>query len=114
MPVVDVNSALRLSDGKNYNLRALMWQQMKDWLETASIPNDQELRASLTALRYGYKAGEMLIESKEEAKKRGIKSPDEADSLALTFAFPGSPKKRRHDIPDHAVARYDLDRETGM
>lgn len=30
------------------------------------------------------------MESKEEAKKRGVKSPDRVDSLALTFAYPVS------------------------
>ncbi len=111
--IQDVNSALRLSDGQHYNLRALMWTQMRDWLSTASIPNDKDLRASLTALRYFYKGGEMLIESKDDAKKRGIKSPDEADSLALTFAYPGS-KSKRPVIDSSKVAHYALDVDAGM
>lgn len=111
--VVDVNSSLRLSDGKNYNLRALMWQQMKDWLSWASIPNSQDLRTALTGLRYFYRGGEMLIESKEDAKKRGLASPDEADSLALTFAFlTGKPKPAA--IPAGRVVVVSPDSETGM
>lgn len=86
--VVDVNSSLRLSDGKHYNMRAFMASQMKDWLAGASLPRDQELRSEMTALRYGFRGGELLLESKEEAKKRGVKSPDGFDSLALTFAYP--------------------------
>lgn len=86
--VVDVNSALRMSDGQNYNLRAFVWREMREWLKTASIPNDQELKSQLTALRYSFRAGELLMEAKEDAKKRGVKSPDQADSLALTFAYP--------------------------
>lgn len=87
--VVDVNSAIRLSDGQNYNLRARMWSDMREWLKAgASIPNDGDLITDLTALRYLYKGGELLIESKDDAKKRGVKSPDNADALALTFAYP--------------------------
>jgi phage terminase large subunit len=56
--------------------------------EGASIPNDPDLKSDLTALRYGSACGELLIESKEDAKKRGVKSPDRYDSLALTFATP--------------------------
>ncbi|SOY65600.1 Bacteriophage TerL protein [Cupriavidus phytorum] len=89
--VQDVNSSIRLSDGKNYNMRAYMWREMKDWIAAgASLPNDGDLKAELSALRYSFRGGEMLIESKDEAKKRGIKSPDRADSLALTFAFPAA------------------------
>ena len=87
--VVDVNSSLRMGDGQNYNLRAKMWREMREWLKGgASIPNDNELVTDLTALQYGFKGGELLLESKQDAKKRGIKSPDRADSLALTFAYP--------------------------
>ena len=30
------------------------------------------------------------MESKEDAKKRGVRSPDEADALGLTFSIPSS------------------------
>jgi len=87
--VVDVNSGLKLDDGKNYNLRARMWRDMRGWLQSgASIPNDGELTTDLTGLQYGYRDGKLLIESKDDAKKRGLKSPDRADSIALTFAYP--------------------------
>ena len=86
--VVDVNSSLRMSNGEDYNLRAFMWREMREWLLLASIPNDPELKTDLTALRYLFKGGELLLESKDDAKKRGVKSPDRGDSLALTFAIP--------------------------
>lgn len=88
--VVAVNSAIRVNDGVNYNLRAQIWANMLDWLKNqpASLPNDPEIKSELCALRYKYQGGLRLIESKDEAKKRGIKSPDRADSLALTFAVP--------------------------
>ena len=105
--VVDVNSALRLGDGQNYNLRAKMWREMREWLKAgASIPNDNELVTDLTALQYSYKGGELLLESKQDAKKRGIKSPDRADSLALTFAYPPKPVDNDWDVPVAAQAAW--------
>ncbi|MNT45390.1 hypothetical protein D3C72_1819740 [compost metagenome] len=87
--VVDVNSSLRLSNGQDYNLRARMWRDMREFLKNGAVlPNDPELATDLTALQYLFRGGELLMESKQDAKKRGIKSPDRADSLALTFAVP--------------------------
>jgi hypothetical protein len=111
--VRDVNSAAKLDDGENYNLRAYMWGQMRDWLGTAALPNDPELRADLTGLRYLFRQGLLLLESKDDAKKRGMKSPDRADSLALTFAFPGGPKPQQN-IPRSAIVHYGVDDEMGL
>jgi len=111
--VVDVNASLKQSNGKHYNLRAFMWDQMKDWLSSASLPNDKDLRVSLTALRYGYKAGELLLESKDDMKSRGVKSPDEGDSLALTFAVPVT-KRKAPPIPLDRIAVYPIDDEMGF
>lgn len=87
--VVDVNSSIRLSDGQNYNLRARIWRDLREWIKNgASLPNDSDLATELTALQYEYRGGELLLESKDDAKKRGVRSPDRADSLALTFAVP--------------------------
>jgi phage terminase large subunit len=109
--VVDVNSAIRFSDGKNYNLRSFMWSEMRDWFESeVCIPNDPELKAQLCALQYEYRAGELLIESKEVAKARGISSPDRADSLALTFAYPSKAKLSR---PQPVTAFSILDEAVG-
>ena len=113
--VVDVNSAQLLDDDENYNLRALMWREMRDWIAAgASLPNDQELRVDLTGLRYFYRIGKLLMESKDDAKKRGLKSPDRADSLALTFAKPGPAVVKPPDPPASRVASYDIDNEMGL
>jgi len=102
--VVDVNSSLRLSDGQNYNLRARMWRDMREYLKNgAALPNDPELATDLTALQYEFRGGELLMESKDDAKKRGIKSPDRGDSLALTFAVPA---RDVVDTPQRAVTEY--------
>ena len=100
----DVNSSLRLSDGQNFNLRARIWRDMREYLKNgAVIPNDPELSTDLTALQYEFRGGALLMESKEDAKRRGIKSPDRADSLALTFAFPA---RDASDLPPRAETEY--------
>lgn len=111
--VVDVNASVRMDDAANYNLRAFMWSEMREWLQMASIPNDPELRTDLTGLRYFYKGGLLLLESKDDAKKRGLKSPDRGDSLALTFAIPGGAKKKTV-IPAGRVVHYPQDMEMGL
>lgn len=104
--VVDVNSSLRLTDGQNYNLRARMWRDLREYLRNgASLPNDPELSTDLSALQYEFRGGEMIMESKDDAKKRGIKSPDRGDSLALTFAIPA---RDAADTPRQAVTEYQV------
>jgi hypothetical protein len=48
----------------------------------------------LTGLQYGYTLrNELKLERKEDAKKRGLPSPDLADALALTYAIPVYPSR---------------------
>ena len=71
------------------NKRAEMWGAMKDWLKTASVSADRQLKADLTGpMRKTNSAGAILLESKKEMKARGLASPDAADALCVTFAFP--------------------------
>lgn len=104
--VQDVNSSLQLDDGENYNLRARIWRDMLAWVKAgASLPSDPELFIELTALRYEYRGGLLLIESKKDAKKRGMKSPDRADSLGLTFAYP--PKQPEPEVQTAEFGIFD-------
>ncbi|MGE0493271.1 MAG: hypothetical protein AB7S38_28945 [Vulcanimicrobiota bacterium] len=49
-------------------------------------PRDERLSGQLTSIRYRYRAsGQTIIEPKEDAKKRGVPSPDRAESLMLAF-----------------------------
>jgi hypothetical protein len=77
------------------NKRAEMWGMMKDWLKGAVLPYDQELYQDLIGVEYGYVLRDgrdaILLEKKEDMKKRGMASPDAADALALTFAYPVAP-----------------------
>ena len=50
------------------------------------LPDSDKLKAQLSDIRYTYNArGLLQIESKEDAKNRGSKSPDVADAVMMTF-----------------------------
>jgi hypothetical protein len=71
------------------NKRAEMWGYMKEWCKAGCLPDDRELIADLTAVDYGYDAADaILLERKDDMRKRGLASPDDGDALALTFAHP--------------------------
>lgn len=74
------------------NRRAEMWWEMKQWLESGgAIPNNASLKQELATPVYWFDhAGRKVLEPKNEIKKRlqGGGSPDMADALALTFAYP--------------------------
>jgi len=92
--VVSVNAGSSPYDSKRYsNKRAEMWGEMKAWLldEPCQIPDDDSLHSDLCGIRYKIDSNSRLVmEQKAEMKKRGIRSPDEADALAQTFALPQS------------------------
>lgn len=71
------------------NKRAEMWGAMRDWLKTASMKEDRQLRADLIGpTKKPDSSGTIYLEGKKEMKARGLASPDAADALAVTFAFP--------------------------
>ena len=76
------------------NKRAEMWWRMREWLNMGGvIPNDQDLKSDMAAPIYWYDSAQRIqLEPKDDIKKRGLDSPDMADALALTFAYPVAPK----------------------
>ena len=72
------------------NKRAEMWGLMREWLRTASIPKDKRLAKDLTTPKRKPDkiSGAMGLESKADIRARGEDSPDSADAIAVTFAFP--------------------------
>jgi hypothetical protein len=71
------------------NMRAQMWGDMREWLKTASIPNDRYLKTDLISPNMKPDSkGTIFLESKKDMKSRGLASPDAADAIAVTFAFP--------------------------
>jgi len=71
------------------NKRAEMWGEMRTWLKDASIPLDRYLKNDLTGpMMKPDSKGTIFLESKKDMKARGLASPDAADAIAVTFAFP--------------------------
>jgi phage terminase large subunit len=71
------------------NKRAEMWGDMREWLRTASIPKDRTLKTDLISpLMKPDSKGAIFLESKKDMKARGLASPDAADAIALTVAYP--------------------------
>lgn len=71
------------------NKRAEIWGAMRRWLKDGGIPATRDLEVQLLAPQYFYNnANAILLEAKKDMKRRGVASPDIADALALTFAFP--------------------------
>ena len=77
---------------KYLNKRAEIWGGMRDWLSVGSIIGGIggfDLVAELTTPTYSMNDREMIVlESKKQMRARGLTSPNVADALACTFAFP--------------------------
>jgi len=74
------------------NRRAEMWSRSRDWLEEeggADIPDRDSLQSDACGPSYHFDTNQrLLLESKEHMRSRGVRSPDEWDAVALTFAEP--------------------------
>lgn len=81
------------------NKRAEMWGNMREWLKSGgAIPKDTVLYNDLigpeTVSRID---GKIQLESKKDMKARGVQSPNRADALAITFAYPVAAKIKGED-----------------
>jgi len=80
------------------NKRAEMWGTMREWLRSASLPNDKQLKTDLTSpMKKPDSSGTIYLEGKKEMKSRGLASPDAADALAVTFAFSVAHRESSYD-----------------
>jgi len=98
--VTGVQFGSRPPDHHYANMRAWMWSQMREWLTRGSIDKDPRLEIDLTGPGYEHnKQDQLLLESKEDMKKRGLDSPDDGDALCLTFAAPVGPERKQESAP---------------
>lgn len=100
IPVIGVDFGSKpdgyTNDGTKYaNKRAEIWGSLRQFLiDGGSIPNivtneNTTLVDELTGPTYTMnKREEIQLESKKEMRARGVPSPNVADALACTFAFP--------------------------
>jgi len=71
-----------------------LWSNLKKCLQgRLDLPDSDSLQADLCSVGYKFSSdGRLLLEAKEDMRKRGMPSPDEADAVALCFSEPeGSP-----------------------
>jgi hypothetical protein len=99
IPVIEVDFGSKSDDfamtGVKYaNKRAEIWGAVRDWLPGGSIPaistgENITLLDELIGPTYALTKNESIqLESKKEMRARGIPSPNVADALACTFAYP--------------------------
>ena len=80
------------------NKRAEMWGAMRDWLKTGSVPADRFLKSDMIGPKTKPDSkGTLFLESKKDMRSRGLASPDAADAIAVTFAFPVASREGRVD-----------------
>lgn len=100
MVIVPVNAAAKVpedvvEDGtakvkacdKYENMTTYLWGTVKElmMMDEISLENDNEVVGQFSCRKYRLTSrGRMILESKEEMKKRGIESPDRADAVALS------------------------------
>lgn len=90
LPANPINVGVAARDPRKFeNLKAELFWNLRELCQegTISLPEDDTLLTQLGAIRYRIDSrGRVVIESKDEMKKRGLPSPDRADALALAFA----------------------------
>lgn len=101
--VIPVNNGESATDDYYFNLGAQQWGHIKELLEVnfsnnlqgneaeIELPNDTEMIKQLSVRKYHMTSrGKIQLESKDDMKKRGLGSPDTADSLALCLYEPNT------------------------
>lgn len=82
------------TDAQPFRLRDYLWMEMANWMVNdcpsfRNIDRDiaEDLAGELASVRYAIdSSGRLVVESKDAMKKRGLRSPDIADSLMVTFS----------------------------
>jgi hypothetical protein len=81
--------------GGPLNRRAEIWLKSKEWLELdggVQVPDSDSLQADACGPGYRWDMlTRLVLEAKEDMRRRGALSPDQWDAVALTFARPVAP-----------------------
>jgi hypothetical protein len=71
------------------NVRAAMWWSFREALEDENLPialpDDNDLRVELCAPRFSIRNGRILVESKDDIRKRIGRSTDQADAVIMAW-----------------------------
>lgn len=88
--VMAINFGAKAVDSDKYpNLISEAWFYMQSIMEDISLANSKDLLTELSSRQWKMdKQGRRGVESKDDYKKRGYRSPDEADATILCFYTP--------------------------
>ncbi|MGD1096533.1 MAG: hypothetical protein ABSB35_31640 [Bryobacteraceae bacterium] len=97
LPVTEINVGEAARDSEKYsNLKAELYWGFRMRVQSGDLAGltDDRTIAQLAGIRYSHNSrGQVVIESKEDARGRGVRSPDRAEAVMLAFAevcFPHS------------------------
>jgi hypothetical protein len=92
--ITTVNFGAHSPNPRYVTMRDYMWGKMKEWLASGAIDTSAQLEADLSGpCLVSDNQQRVKLEKKELMRQRGLRSPDDADALALTFAMPVAPVK---------------------
>lgn len=109
--VIDFNGGTKpLTRGRRYkyvNRRSEVFWALREGMEDGTVdldPADKELAAQLGRIKFEILTGDYIrVETKQEMRKRGVKSPDRADAASMAYVVPST-----LDLPDvgDSMPRY--------
>lgn len=111
--VFEVDFGSKSTEEQYFDHRTELWGKMRTWLNGAMLGGieeaDRKLIEDLVGPEYEFMGREQKIklESKEKMKKRGLKSPDNADALAVTFHC----RVSRNDLKTSRTGQYRANRK---
>lgn len=115
MSVVGIHGNAKSGDStKWYNYRAAMYDQFAKAVADGRVhlPDDDELHNEIASIKYEYRGSALLIESKENMRKRGIKSPDVLDAVIYAYqnigAITSGDSEGQYYSPDDLLEDDDL------
>lgn len=89
---VPVNYSGKSTDPRYFNKRSEIHFMLAEWVKRGgALPNVPELAGELTIPRYWFYEGKFRLEEKDQIKSKLGRSPNHADALANTFAYPEMP-----------------------
>jgi hypothetical protein len=108
---IEVYFSGRALDPRYFNKRSEMWFEMAKWVKDGgALPRDQELAEELIAATYTFQGDKFRLGDKDDIKDLIGRSPDKADALALTFAYPVTPSLAHiHPSFDQRGAKVEYD-----
>ena len=99
IPAVEMRGGMQARDAEQFaNCRAEWYWGLRERLDpgqggTAALPRDEVLLGQLAGLKVQYTSrGQVKIESKDDMRRRGLPSPDEADAIMYAFAAMYQPR----------------------